>query len=194
MANSEQLYRPGETQEPLAAGEPLRYSFALGQGKKNWVGLHYELVPGVTYHCHLTNSRMILESKVRSAQGFFLQKTLVFGLSVAARAYGIRHTSAGADLVQSQLTDGQTIATAVRDQTISIPYDQISHTEKLFPGWMRVTLCNPRSDFDPDSLVFLPSPLSGRAFFKTGWSAAAEVTALFNAILRDYPRAAAVVS
>lgn len=194
MADLEQIYRPGEAQTSLEPGEQLRYSFVLAQGKKNWLGLHYELADGVTYKSHLTNTRLILESNVRSAQGFFLLKTLVTGLSLAARLYGLKHASRGGSFVKSQLKAGESTANSVRNQTLSVPLDQISHIEKSFPTWLRLVLKDPPPDFDSHSLVFLAYPLPGRVRFKTGYSAAADVMSLFQAVLQDVPRDATIVS
>jgi len=193
MASIDPFYLPGEIQTPLEPGEQLRHSFILSQGKKNWTGLHYEIVPGVWYMSHLTSTRLILESKVTSGQGFFLQQALIVGLSIAARAYGVRHaTQAGGDIVD-QLREGQHVANAVRDQTLSLPYESLDRAEKS-SAWVRLVLKNPPPNFDPHSLVFIAAPLSGRTRFRTGWTTAADVVELVNRMLRDCPREATVVS
>jgi hypothetical protein len=164
------------------------------QGKQNWLGLHYEQVAGVCYNCHLTNARLILESDVMSGQGFFALKALTIGLSLAARASGYRHAARGIKSMKAPLATGASAANAVRDQSLSVPYDQISHIEKSLPCWLRIVLRDPPASFDTHSLVFAPAPLAGRRAFKTGWSVAAEVLALFNTVLQDCPQEATVVS
>ena len=194
MAANNELYGPVVPRTPLEAGEQVRYSFRVGQGKKNWLGLHYEQVAGVCYDCHLTNTRLILESDVMSAQGFFVLKALTIGLSVAARAYGYKYTARGIKSMKSPLAAGASTADAVRDQAISISYDQISQVVKSMPCWLRIVLRDPPPNFDPHSLVFVPFPMPGRIMFKTGWSNAADVLGLFNTVLRDHPHEATIVS
>jgi len=194
MATNDELYRPAVPQTPLAESEQVRYSFRVGQGKKNWLGLHYEQIAGVCYDCHLTNTRLILESNVMSAQGFFVLKALTIGLSVAARAYGYKHTARGIKSIKSPLAAGASAADAVRDQSLSIPYDQISHVVKSLPCWLRIVLKDPPPNFDPHSLVFVAGPLPGRVMFKSGWSAAADVLGLFNTVLQDHPHEATIIS
>jgi hypothetical protein len=194
MADFKQLYLPGEIQTPLEPGEELRYSFILSQGKRNWTGLHYEGVAGVWYRSHLTSKRLILEPQVTSSQGFFLQKALIVGLSIAARAYGMRSVSKAGGKAFNQMQDAESAADAARDQTLSIPLESIARVEKSFPAWLRIVLKNPPPDFDPYSLVFLPAPLPGRTRFRTGLATSADVLALVNEALQNCPCDASVVS
>jgi hypothetical protein len=193
MASLEQIYAPGEVKTLLEPGEQVRYSLTFTQGKRHWTGLNYEIVHGVWYFAHLTNRRLILESNVTSGQGFFLQKALIAGLSLAARAYGVRHvTQAGGDIVD-QLRDSEKVANAVRDQTLSIPYASLARAEKS-SAWVRLVLSNPPAGFDPHSLVFMAAPLRGRTTFRTGWATAADAAELINRVLRECPSDAVIVS
>jgi hypothetical protein len=193
MASLEQIYAPGEVKTPLGPGEQVRYSLTLTQGKRSWTGLNYEIVQGVWYFAHLTTHRLILEPNVTSGKVFFGQKALIIGLSLAARAYGVRHvTQAGGHMVD-QIRDSEKVANAVRDQTMSIPYASLRCAEKS-TAWVRLVLSNPPPSFDPHSLVYMAAPLPKRTKFRTGWATAADAVELINRMLRECPTEAAIVS
>ncbi len=185
------LYRPVEVgpavQAELSADERLQFSFRLVPGKKALFGL-FEPVVGVQFGCHLTSRRLVLESKVDSAAGFFAAKGLVSVLHLAASAYGVNTSVAAKSNSQRWLTEGRQYADAVRDQVLSIPLDSISRFESQFPWWARIVLkeVTPGS-IDPNALVFLVYPPPGRSYFKTSRSTAPEFVSVGNQLLQDTP-------
>ena len=194
MSSLEQIYAPVEVKTPLEPGEQVRYSLTFSQGKRNWTGLHYEIVPGVWYVAHLTNQRLFLEANVTSAQGLFLQKALAVGFSLAAwRFRAPRPVTTMGGKFFNQVRQTQQAADAVRDQTLSIPYASLRCAEKS-TAWVRLVLSSPPPNFDPHSLVFMVAPPPGRRVWRSGWTTAADAVELINRMLRECPTEAMIVS
>jgi hypothetical protein len=194
MATLEQLYAPGEMRTPLEPDEQLRHSFILTQGRLNWTRLHYEATPGVWYHAHLTNQRLILEASLGGPKNLFLHKALTVGLTLVAWRLGAPRamTKTGGALFQ-HFGHAEQAAQTVGDQTLAIPLSSLKRAEKS-SAWVRLVMSNPPPGFDPHSLVFMAAPLPGRRGFRTGWATAADAVELINRALRDCPSDATIVS
>jgi hypothetical protein len=144
-------YLPSKLDDKVKQGEKVLGSFCLTQCKKGW--FLYDILHGVDYHCHLLETRLILEARVMSGAGFFLLKALTTAVSLG---FG-----ANLDATSHTLSDAKAAAIKVRGQFISIPYEEIARLEPVFFGLVRIVLRNPGRAFDPNSLVFSPRGMQG---------------------------------